>query len=44
MNNGDNTLIGGDGDDVLVGDGGGVKTVLQPGHKLQHGLHSRRVR
>ena len=31
VNNGDNTVIGGNGDDVLVGDGGGVKTVLQPG-------------
>nr|WP_257229664.1 Calx-beta domain-containing protein [Acinetobacter sp. YH01021] len=31
VNNGDNTLIGGDGDDVLLGDAGGVKTVLVPG-------------
>jgi len=31
VNNGDNTLIGGDGDDVLLGDAGGVKTVLSPG-------------
>ncbi|MEG0348367.1 MAG: Calx-beta domain-containing protein, partial [Acinetobacter sp.] len=31
VNNGDNTLIGGDGDDVLLGDAGGVKTVLQAG-------------
>jgi Ca2+-binding RTX toxin-like protein len=31
VNNGDNTLIGGEGDDVLIGDAGGVKTVLEPG-------------
>ncbi|MCR6568994.1 Calx-beta domain-containing protein, partial [Acinetobacter baumannii] len=31
VNNGDNTVIGGNGDDVLLGDGGGVKTVLQAG-------------
>ena len=31
VNNGDNTLIGGDGDDVLLGDAGGVKTVLVGG-------------
>ncbi|MBF4456501.1 VWA domain-containing protein, partial [Acinetobacter sp. SK-43] len=31
VNNGDNTVIGGDGDDVLLGDAGGVKTVLQAG-------------
>uniref|UniRef100_UPI0038923078 Calx-beta domain-containing protein n=1 Tax=Acinetobacter baumannii TaxID=470 RepID=UPI0038923078 len=31
VNNGDNTVIGGNGDDVLLGDAGGVKTVLQPG-------------
>ncbi|WP_378223441.1 Calx-beta domain-containing protein [Acinetobacter junii] len=31
VNNGDNTVIGGNGDDVLLGDAGGVKTVLQAG-------------
>ena len=30
-NNGDNTINGGNGDDVLLGDSGGVKTTLVPG-------------
>ncbi|WP_119686192.1 beta strand repeat-containing protein, partial [Acinetobacter ursingii] len=30
-NNGDNIINGGNGDDVLLGDSGGVKTVLVPG-------------
>ncbi|MCO8055107.1 Calx-beta domain-containing protein, partial [Acinetobacter towneri] len=31
VNNGDNPITGGNGDDVLIGDAGGVKTVLEPG-------------
>ncbi|MCO8057692.1 Calx-beta domain-containing protein, partial [Acinetobacter towneri] len=31
VNNGDNPIAGGNGDDVLIGDAGGVKTVLEPG-------------
>ncbi len=31
VNNGDNPITGGNGDDVLIGDAGGVKTVLVPG-------------